>query len=139
MCRPSSCNNASHESAGIAAVAVIAILVFIAVKIGPIVARIFHVAVEVLAIITLTVVAALACLLLGWLTACIVRWRNRRHHAHKQTTLRPVPVAARQHTRQASGDPDCLACGDTGTVLCAIGGRYQARPCPACEPLVRAG
>jgi hypothetical protein len=140
MCRPSCCNKSSSEGAGIAAVAVVIGAAFVAVKIGPIVARILHVVVEVLTIITLTAAAALACLLLGWLTVCIVRWRNRRHHAHRQITLRPVPFTARQHIGQANDDPDCLACGDTGTALRAISGsRYQARPCPACEPVKRTG
>jgi hypothetical protein len=97
MCRPSCCNKSSGEGAGIAAVAAVIGVAFVAVKIGPIVARILHVVVEVLTIITLAAVAALACLLLGWLAVCIVRWRNRRHQAHRQITLRSVPVAARLH------------------------------------------
>jgi hypothetical protein len=140
MCRPSCCNKSSSDGAGIAAVAVIGGAAVIAVKIGPIVARILHVIVEVLTIITLTAAAALVCIVVTWLTVRFVRWRLSRHHAHRQITLRPVPFAARQHVEQASDVPDCLACGDTGTVLRAISGsRYQARPCPACEPAKRAG
>jgi hypothetical protein len=140
MCRPSCCNKSTHEGAGIVAVAVIAAFVFVAVKIGPIVARILHVALEVLTIITLTAAAALACLILGWLTSSVVRWRNCRHYADGQITLRPAPFVPQRHIGEPKGDPDCLACGDTGTVLRAISGsRYQARPCPACEPATRAG
>jgi hypothetical protein len=139
MCRPSCCKP-SNEGAGIAAVAVIAAGAVVVVKIGPVVARITHLVVEVLTIIMLTAVTALACIVLGWLTVRIVRWRLRRRSAHPQTTLRPVPSNARDHIGRADTEPGCLACGDTGTVLRAIGSsRYQAQPCPACEPVARAG
>jgi hypothetical protein len=121
-------------------VAVIAGTALVAVKIGPVVARIVHLAVEVLTIIMLTAAAALAAIVLGWLTVCVVRWRLRRHPAHPQPTLRPVPTAASDHIGPADSEPGCLACGDTGTVLRAIGGsRYRADQCPVCEPVTRAG
>ena len=139
MCRPSCCKP-SNEGAGIAAVAVIAGTAVVAVKIGPIVTRILHLVVEVLTIIMLTAVTALACIVLGWLTVRIVRWRLRCRSAHPQTTLRPVPYSARDDIGRVDTEPGCLACGDTGTVLRAIGGsRYQAQPCPACEPVTRTG
>ena len=75
MCRPSCCSKSAGEGAGIAAVAVITGAAFVAVKTGPVVARILHVIVEALTIITLTAATALACILLGWLTVRIVRWR----------------------------------------------------------------
>ena len=139
MCRPSCCKP-SNEGAGIAAVAVIASAAVVAVKIGPIVARTTHLVVEVLTIIMLTAVSVLACIVLGWLAVCIVRWRLRRRSAHPQTTLRPVPSRARDYIGPADTEPGCLACGDTGTVLRAVGSsRYQAQPCPACEPVTRTG
>jgi hypothetical protein len=139
MCRPSCCKP-SNEGAGIAAVAVIAGAAFVAVKIGPIVARIIHLAIEVLTIIMLTAASALAAIVLAWLAVRIVRWRLRCRSAHPQTTLRPVPFSARDHIGRADTEPGCLACGDTGQVLRAIGGsRYQAAPCPVCEPVTRAG
>jgi hypothetical protein len=139
MCRPSCCNNTSHEGAGIAAVAIVIGAALIAIKLGPTVARIAHIAVEALTIITLTVAAALACLLAGWLTVRIVRWQNRRHHLQRPVTPQANLFTARQHSTRIDRNPDCLACGGTGTVLRAIGSRYQARPCPACEPVRRAG
>jgi hypothetical protein len=139
MCRPSCCKQ-SNEGAGIAAVAVIAGGAFVAVKIGPIVVRILHLIVEVLTLIMLTAASALAAIVLAWLAVRIVRWRLRCRSAHPQATLRPVPSGARDHIGRADTEPGCLACGDTGTVLRAIGGsRYQARPCPVCEPVTRAG
>jgi hypothetical protein len=139
MCRPSCCKP-SNEGAGITAVAVIAGTAFVAVKIGPIVARIIHLAVEVLTIIMLTAVTALACIVLGWLTVRIVRWRIRQHRPHQQVTLRLVPSVVRDQTGLSDSKPGCLACGDTGTVLRAIGrSRYRAQPCPACEPVTRIG
>ena len=138
MCRPSYCNNSAREGAGITAVAVIAAGAIVAVKIGPIVARILRLIVEVLTIIMLTAASALACIVLAWVTVRILRWQLRRHHAHQQTALRPVPSDVR--ITEAGSGPGCLACGDSGQVLRAIGGsKYQARPCPACEPATRAG
>jgi hypothetical protein len=139
MCRPSCCKQ-SNEGAGIAAVAAIAGTAVVAVKIGPIVARIVHLVVEVLTIIMLTAASALVAILLTWATVQIVRWRIRQHHASQQVTLRPVPSATRDHAGLPDSAPECLACGDTGTVLRAIGAsRYQAPPCPACDPVTRAG
>jgi hypothetical protein len=139
MCRPSCCKS-SNEGAGIAAVAVIAGTAVVAVKIGPIVARILHLVVEVLTIIMLTALTALACIVLGWLTVRLVRWQLRRHSAHSRITLRPVPTAASDHIGQADTEPGCLACGGTGRVLRAISGSpYRAQPCPACEPAKRVG
>src|SRR6516162_7054956 len=112
MCRPSCCKQ-SNEGAGIAAVAVIAGTALVAVKIGPIVARILHLVVEVLTIILLTAVTARAVIVLAWLTVRVVRWRLCRT-AHPQTTLRPVPTIASDHTPQADIEPGCLACGGTG-------------------------
>ena len=140
MCRPSCCSKSTGDGTGIAAVAVVTGAAIVAVKTGPIVARILHLIVEVLAIITLTAATALACILLGWLTVRIVRWRIHRHHAHRQ--IDPAAGSRRSPAAHRPGRqrPGCLACGDTGTVLRAISGsRYQARPCPACEPAQLAG
>jgi hypothetical protein len=138
MCRPSCCNNSSREGAGITAIAVIATGAIVAVKIGPIVARIIHLIVEVLTIIMVTAASALVCIVLAWLTVRILRWQLRRHNAHQQTALRPVPSAVR--ITEGDSGLGCLACGDSGQVLRAISGsKYQAQPCPACEPATRAG
>jgi hypothetical protein len=139
MCRPSCCKQ-SNDSTAIAAVAVIAGGAVVAVKIGPVVARILHLVIEVLTIILLTAVTALAAIVLAWLTVRVVRWRLRRRTAHPPMTLRPVPTIAADHIGQAETEPGCLACGGTGQVLRAIGGSsYEAQPCPACEPVHRAG
>ena len=138
MCKRSCCcHNTSAEGAGIAAVAVLAAGAIVAVKIGPVVARIIHLAVEVLTIIMLTAAAALAAIVLTWVTVRIVRWRVRQHYA-KPVALVPVPSTG--SVSPADRQPGCLACGDTGTVLRAItSSRYQARPCPVCEPVRRTG
>jgi hypothetical protein len=140
MCKPSCCNNSASQGAGVAAVAIIAGAALVAVKIGPVVARILHLAVEVLTIILLTAASALACIVLAWLTVRIVRWQLRRHHAHPQVILRPVPSGDLKPINQADSEPGCLACDGTRKVLRAIGGsRYQAQSCPVCEPVTRAG
>lgn len=120
MCRPSCCAKSTGEGTGLAAVAVIAGVAIVAVKIGPIVARILHLIVEVFTIIMLTAASALACIVLAWLTARIVRWRIRQHRAHRQVTLPPVASGELTHVRQAGNTRECLACDGTGTVLRAI-------------------
>ena len=139
MCKRSCCcHTKSGEGAGVAAVAVLAAGAIVAVKIGPVVARIIHLAVEVLTIIMLTAASALAAIVLTWVTVRVVRWRLRQHHARQPLTLRPVPSVA--SVSPADPQPGCLACGDTGTVLRAItSSRYQAGPCPVCEPDRRTG
>jgi hypothetical protein len=134
MCRPSCCKP-SGDGASIAAVAVIAAAVFAAAKIGPAVARIWHIAVEALTIFTLTAASAAACILVTLAMARIIDSRR----AHRQVLPYPVPPA-QHHTAQMGGEPGCLACGGTGTVLRAItADRYQANPCPVCDPAGWAG
>lgn len=136
MCRPSCCTKSSGEGTAIVAIAVVIGGALIVAKIGPIVARIFHILIEALAIIALTAASILACLLVTWLVIRIVRWRNH-HRAVQRPVLRPVR-ATDQLSRETAGRK-CLACGDTGTVLRAVGSRYQDQPWPACEPAHRAG
>ena len=129
MCRPSCCKPSS-EGASIAAVAVIAAAAFAAAKIGPAVARIWHIAVEALTIFTLTAASTAACILVTLATARIIGSRR----AHRQLLPYPVPPAAQQYTAQIAGEPGCQACGGTGTVLRAItANRYQPNPCPVCD------
>ncbi len=137
MCKPSCCKP-SHDGAGIAAVAVIAGAALLAAKIGPIVARIGHLVIEVATIVLVTTGSALVLIAATWLTLQVVRWQIRQHHAHRQPVLPPVRFTA--PTVRQDRAPACLACGDTGQVLRAIrGSRYQAQPCPACKPIQRAG
>ena len=134
MCRPSCCKP-PDQGAGIAAVAIIA-AVFVAAKIGPAVARIWHIAVEALTIFTLTCASAAACILVTWAVTRIIGSRR----AHRQALPHPVWPAAQQHAAPAETEPGCLACGGTGTVLRAItASDYRADPCPACDPAERAG
>jgi len=134
MCRPSCCKP-SGDGASIAAVAVIAAAAFAAAKIGPAAARIWHIAVEALTIFTLTAASAAACILVTWATARIIGSRR----AHRHVLPYPVPPADWQYTAPMIGEPGCLACGGTGTVLRAIGsGCYLPGECPVCEPVTRA-
>ena len=136
MCRPSCCDNSRGQGAGIAAVALILIGMLIVAKIGPIVAQIVHIALEVLRIAALTAGAVLALAMLAWLAVMIVRWRLRHHAPQQQTILHPIN--ARQDV-PAGNRSACLACGGSGKVLKAIGGRYQPGACPVCEPTAWAG
>ena len=99
--------------------------------------KILQVAAEVLTIVTLTAVAALAAILVTWAAARIVR---RHRLARRQGGLRPVRSDARPYAVRATSTHGCRACGGTGTGLRAAGGRsYRDQPCPACQPAHRAG
>jgi hypothetical protein len=137
MCRPPCCQPPSHEGTGITVVAVVIGAAVAYAKIGPAVARIWHLAVEALNIFTLTCAAVAAGILVTWATARIIRTRRTR----RQAVMQPVQAAARPKPVQEASEPSCLACGDTGTVLRAIGPSrsYQDQSCPACQPVDRAG
>jgi hypothetical protein len=139
MCRPSCCDKPGGQGAGIAAVALIAIGTLIVAKIGPIVARIVHVALEVIRIAALTAGAALVFAVAAWLMVMTVRWWLRHSGAQRQTT--PQPVNATVWQNMPAGDQaECLACGGSKKVLQLIdGSRYQPGECPVCEPAQWAG
>ena len=141
MCRPSCCDNSGGQGAGIAAVALILIGTFIVAKIGPIVARIVHIALEVIRIAALTTGLVIALAVIAWAAIMITRWQLRRKAlAAGQTQVIAAP-AIRVSASRASRPADCLACGGSGTVLKAIGdgGRCQPGACPVCEPAAWAG
>jgi hypothetical protein len=138
MCRrPSCCQPPSHEGAGIAAVAVVIGGAYAYAKIGPAVARIWHLAVEAVIIFTLGCAAFAAGIVITWATAHYIRTRRTR----RQAVLVPVQAAASwPEPVQEASEPGCLSCGDSGTVLRAIGpSSYQDSSCPACQPVHRAG
>jgi hypothetical protein len=136
MCRRPSCCQPSNEGTGIAAVAVVIGAAVAYAKIGPAVARIWHLAVEAVIIFTLGCAAAAAGIVVTWATVRVIRTR----HTRRQAVLVPVQAAAWPEPVQEASEPECLACGDTGTVLRAIGpGSYQHEWCPACQPVHRAG
>ena len=138
MCRPSCCNNGG-QGAGIAAVALVMLAALIAVKIGPIAARIIHVVLDVIRLVALTTGLVLALAAVAWAAIIITRWQLRcRALAAAQTRVVTIPI--RVSADQVSGPPGCLACGGTGTVLRAISStRYQLGECPVCDPVKRAG
>jgi hypothetical protein len=124
MCRPSCCDKSGGQGAGIAAVALMAIGTFIVAKIGPIVARIVHVALEVIRIAALTAGAVLVVAVAAWLTVMTVRWWLRHRSAQRQAIPQPVNGTAWPNV-PAGHQPECLACG-SGEVLQLIdGSRYQ--------------
>jgi hypothetical protein len=141
MCRPSCCDNSRGQGAGIAAVAVILGAAVIVAKVGPIVTRIVHIALEVIRIAALTTGLVLALAAITWAAVTITRWQlGRKAPTASQTQVVTAPaiwVSASQASRQV----DCLACGGSGTVLKAIGdaSRYQPGACPVCEPAEWAG
>ena len=138
MCRPSCCNNSGGQGAGIAAVAIIVGAALIVAKIGPIVAQIVHIALEVIRIAALAAGAVLAVAAAAWLAVMTVRWWLRHRSAQRQAIPHSVNATVWQNV-PAGDQPECLACGGSGQVLKAIGGRYQPGACPVCAPVAWAG
>jgi hypothetical protein len=112
MCRPPCCKPSS-EGTGIAAVAVVAGAAFAVAKIGPVVARIFHLAIEVLTIVTLTCAAAAAAILVTWATVRIIRMRRKpplgicrlsQPEADAQRIAQPRPQLAVEQIRAGQAD-----------------------------------
>jgi hypothetical protein len=139
MCRPSCCNNSGGQETGIAAVAVLIGAALLAAKIGPIVAHIIHVVLDVIRLVALTTGLVVALAVLAWAAIVIIRWQFRRRAlASAQAWVITMPNVG--CAAEVSGAADCLACGGTGTVLRAIHGsnRYQQGECPVCAPLQRA-
>jgi hypothetical protein len=131
MGRPSCCKP-TDEGTSIAAVAVLADGAFAYAKIGPAVARIWHLAVEAVEIFTLTAVAAAVTNVATCVTARVIRIRRQ---TRQQMLLQTVPPGTAHPLDGADSEVGCLACGDTGTVLRAITGRrYQQDRCPECQP-----
>jgi hypothetical protein len=133
MCRPSCCDNSGGQGTGVAVVALMLGAALIVAKIGPVVAQIVHVALEVIRIAALTAGAVLAVAVAAWLAVMTVRWWLRHRSAQWQATIRPVNATVWQNV-PADDRPECLACGGSGKVLQLIdGSRYQPGACPACE------
>jgi hypothetical protein len=140
MCRPPCCNDSGSQGAGIVAVAVIMVAALVAAKIGPIVAKIVHVVLDVIRLVALTTGLVVALAAITWAAIAITRWQLRRSALAAARTRAVSMPAMRVTATQGSRPADCLACGGTGSVLRAIGsGRYQPGECPVCEPVTRAG
>src|SRR5690348_9183947 len=113
MCRPPCCNDSGGQGAGIAAVAVIMVAALAAAKIGPVVARIVHTAVEVIRLVALTIGLVVALAAITWAAIVITRWQLRRRAlAAARPRVVTVP-ATRFSADHVSGPADCLACGGT--------------------------
>ena len=138
MCRRPCCDHSDGQGAGIGAVAVVIVAALVTAKIGPVVARIIHVVVEVLRLVALTTGLVVALAAVTWAAIMITRWQLRRKalavHRTRVIGAPSIWVSEGQGRRPA----ECLACGGTGTVLLAISdGRYQPGACLVCEPITR--
>jgi hypothetical protein len=139
MCRPSCCNNSGGQGTGVAAVAILIGAALVAAKIGPAVAKIVHVALEVIRFAALTTAVVVVLAVFTWAAVAVTRWQLRR----RVLMANPIPVTVTRPwecPEPVTGRQYCLACGGNGTVLRAIGaGQYKPRDCPVCEPVRRAG
>jgi hypothetical protein len=139
MCRPSCCDNSRGQGTGIAAVGLILGAALIVAKIGPIVAQIVHVALEVIRVAALTAGAVLTVAAAAWLAVMTVRWWLHHRRAQRQATPQPVNATVWQNV-PAGDQPECLACGGSKKVLqLTDDSRYQPGACPVCEPARRVG
>jgi hypothetical protein len=133
MCRPSCCTSSSRNSGG-TGLAVIAILIaaaIVAAKIGPTLAEIGRVALDVAGIAALTAVSVLVLAAAIWLA---IRLTRRYRHRRVQRQAARIPAA---HTTGfvPVSEQSCLACGARGQVVRIIGtSAVQVRPCPECQP-----
>ena len=140
MCRPPCCNNTGSQDAGIAAVALLMLAALIVAKIGPIVAHIIYVVLDVIRLVALATGLVVALAVITWAAIVFTRWQLRRRALTAARTRVVTMPANRFPADQVSGPADCLACSGTGTVLRAISsGRYQPGKCPVCAPAMRAG
>jgi hypothetical protein len=140
MCRPPCCNNNGSQDAGVAAVALLIGAALVAAKIGPVVAKIVHVALEVIRLAALTTGLVVVVAVVTWAAIVVTRWQLRRRALTAARTEVVTMPATRVSADQVSGPAGCLACGGSGTVLRAISNdRYQPGQCPVCEPITQAG
>src|SRR5262245_45765650 len=139
MCRPACCDNSRGQGTGIAAVAIILGAAFIVAEIGPIVPRIIHIALEVIRLGMLTTGLVLALTAVTWAAITLAQRQFQRRVVWAANSTWVVVTRPPEQAEPAE-QPDCLACGGSGTVLKAIGGsRYQPSACPVCEPAEWAG
>jgi hypothetical protein len=139
MCRPSCCRNDSGPGPGIAAVAILMFAAFMVAKIGPIVAHLIHIVLEVIRLAALATGLVVALAALTWTAIHLIRWQHRRRTELVASPAREFVMPERRQARRTN-QPSCLACGGTGTVLRAIGsGGYRPGACPVCEPARQAG
>jgi hypothetical protein len=137
MCKRSCCNTPGGQGAGIAVVAIILFAAFIAAKIGPAVARVAHIALEIIRVVALTTGMVVVFAVLAWAAITITRWQLRRKAIEANQT-RVVASPSIRRSAPGSSPADCVACGDTGMVLRLISGeRYQPSECPVCKPARR--
>jgi hypothetical protein len=140
MCRPPCCNNNGSQDAGVAAVALLIGAALVAAKIGPVVAKIVHVALEVIRLAALITGLVVVVAVVTWAAIVVTRWQLRRRALTAARTEVVTMPATRVSADQVSGPAGCLACGGSGTVLRAISNdRYQPGQCPVCEPITQAG
>ena len=142
MCRPPCCNNNTNggPGAGIAAVALLMLAALAAAKVGPFVAHLIHVVLDVIRLLALTTGLVVALAAITWAAMVITRWQLRRRALAAARTRVLAPPVIRFSADHVSSPAGCLAGGGTGTVLRAISsGRYQPGECPVCAPSTRAG
>jgi hypothetical protein len=138
MCRPSCCKPHS-QTPGVAAVALIIGAGIAVDKIRPEMARIVHIATEVLRILALTTMTIVAVTIAAWASTWLLRWWLRRCEA-QSGHLRQGSSTGTSHLRPPQGKQSCLACGGKGEVLRANdNGSFEPRACPECQPARLAG
>lgn len=133
MCKPSRCNTRSADGIGIIALAVVALAVIGTV--GPIVAAISHVIIEVAKLVAIGIASGTMIAVAAWVTVQVLRARAiSRSLSRVYLTARQEP--ARVTARTPLYEQSCITCGDTGRIIRMIGNgdSFQIRACPECQP-----
>ncbi len=99
MCRPSCCNNSGSQGSGIAAVALLIGAALVAAKIGPIVAHIINVVLNVIRLAALTTGLVVALAVFTWAVIVVTRWQRRR----RALAAAQTPVVAKPTIRVSRG------------------------------------
>jgi hypothetical protein len=133
MCKPSHCNTKSADALGIVAMVVIALAVFGTV--GPIVAAISHVIIEVIKLVAIGIASGAMLAVAAWVTVQVMRARAVNRPAPRRY-LTPRQEPARLTVRPPIYEQSCITCGDTGRIIRVIGNgdSFQIRACPECQP-----
>jgi hypothetical protein len=135
MCKPSRCcNPKSADAVGIVAMVVIALAILGAV--GPIVAAISHVIIEVIKLVAIGVASGAMIAAVAWVTVQVMRARAINRPAPRNYVTVWEEPARISRAQIAIDEQSCITCGDTGRIIRIIGNgdSFQIRACPECQP-----
>jgi len=134
MCKPSHCNTKNTEAVGIVAMVVIALAILGTV--GPIVAAISHVIIEVIKLVAIGIASGAMIAAVAWATVQVMRARAINRPAPWNYLPAQQGPARISRPRLPIIEQSCITCGDTGRIIRVFGNgdSFQIRACPECQP-----